>query len=324
LNEIIYRPRRLRQNENFRRLIRETSLSANDFIYPLFVMPGKNIKKEVSSMPGVYQMSIDNILEECKELSLLNIPGIILFGIPEKKDPLGSEAYSDEGIIQKATQEIKQHYPNLLVMTDLCFCEYTSHGHCGIFENNDVDNDKTLELVFKTAISQAKAGSDIIAPSLMMDNMVKTIRGALDETGFSNTPICAYSAKYSSAFYGPFRQAALSSPMQGDRKTYQMDPANSEEAMREIMLDLDEGADIVMIKPALSYLDIIRRAKEEFNVPIAAYSVSGEYSMIKASAKNNWINEKQAVLESHLSMKRAGANFIITYFAKDLVNYLNE
>ena len=287
-------------------------------------MPGKNIKKEVSSMPGVYQMSIDNILEECKELSLLNIPGIILFGIPEKKDPLGSEAYSDEGIIQKATQEIKQHYPNLLVMTDLCFCEYTSHGHCGIFENNDVDNDKTLELVFKTAISQAKAGSDIIAPSLMMDNMVKTIRGALDETGFSNTPICAYSAKYSSAFYGPFRQAALSSPMQGDRKTYQMDPANSEEAMREIMLDLDEGADIVMIKPALSYLDIIRRAKEEFNVPIAAYSVSGEYSMIKASAKNNWINEKQAVLESHLSMKRAGANFIITYFAKDLVNYLNE
>lgn len=324
MKDFFHRPRRLRKSKNMRRMFREHSLRVDNLIYPIFVVPGSGVKKEVKSMPGIFQVSIDKAIEECKEVKKLGIPAVILFGIPEKKDEEGSGAYVEEGIIQKALREIKNKVPDLILITDLCFCEYTTHGHCGIIENNDVNNDKTLGLIEKTAISQAKAGADIIAPSGMMDGAVHVIRDALDENSFDETPILSYSAKFSSAYYGPFRDAAESAPQFGDRKTYQMDPANISEAMREIAIDIEEGADIVMVKPALSYMDIIRKAADQFDIPIAAYSVSGEYSMIKAAAKNGWIDEKALVLETISSMKRAGANLILTYFAKDLAKYLSE
>lgn len=320
----ITRLRRLRKNERLRRITAETKVSVDDFIYPLFVCPGKGVKNEINAMPDVFQMSIDNIVEECKIVYELGIPGIILFGIPEKKDSLGSEGYSDKGIIQRAVNQIKKKVPELIIITDVCLCEYTEHGHCGVIVNNDVDNDQTLELLAKIAVSHAKAGTDIVAPSDMMDGRVKKIRTALDEGGFNQTPILSYSAKYASAFYGPFREAAESVPKFGDRKSYQMDPPNSDEAMREIALDIEEGADIVMIKPALAYLDIIRRAKEKFNIPIAAYNVSGEYSMIKAGARMGWIDENKIIIEVLTSIKRAGADIIITYFAKKAVELLTK
>jgi len=281
------------------------------------VVEGSGVKNEISSMPGQFQMSIDNIVRECEGLQQLGLNSILLFGIPVKKDEVGSGAYDENGIIQKALRAIKKEFPDILVITDVCLCEYTSHGHCGVIENSDVQNDATLDLLVKEALSHARAGADMIAPSDMMDGRVGAIRAALDKNGFADTPIMAYSAKYSSAFYGPFREAAESAPQFGDRKSYQMDPPNSDEAMLEIALDIQEGADIVMVKPALSYLDIIRRAKDEFNIPIAAYNVSGEYSMIKAAAANGWLDGERVMLEVLTSIKRAGADVIITYFAKE-------
>ena len=313
----VSRLRRLRKNSVLRNLLRETHLTKNDFIYPLFVVEGKNLKKEISSMPGQFQMSVDNILGECEELQNLGISSILLFGIPERKDEHGSGAYDESGVIQKALRAIKRSFPEMLVITDVCLCEYTSHGHCGVIENDYVQNDQTLELLAKEALSHAESGADIIAPSDMMDGRVAAIRRTLDENGFTETPIMAYSAKYSSGFYGPFREAAESAPQFGDRKSYQMDFGNSEEAMREIALDIQEGADIVMVKPALSYLDIIRRAKENFNLPVAAYNVSGEYSMIKAAAERGWIDGEKIMMEVLTSIKRSGADVIITYFAKE-------
>lgn len=318
----VTRLRRLRKNENLRRLMRETKVSVDDLIYPLFVCPGKGIKKEIGSMPGVYQMSVDTLLEECREVQKLDIPGIILFGIPEHKDATGSEGYADNGIIQQSVRAIKKEIPGLIVITDACLCEYTDHGHCGVIVNNDVDNDATLDLLAKMAVSHAAAGADIIAPSDMMDGRVKKIRKALDGNGFTGTPVMSYAAKYASAFYGPFREAAESAPQFGDRKSYQMDPPNSDEAMREIALDLDEGADIVMVKPALAYLDIIHRAKQQFNIPLAAYNVSGEYSMVKAASKMGYVDGEKIMMETLVSIKRAGADIIITYFAKDAAELL--
>jgi porphobilinogen synthase len=313
----ISRLRRLRKTSAIRDMFRETSLSKNDFIYPLFIVEGGNVKKEIGSMPGQFQMSIDNILRECEELGNLGIRSILLFGIPEAKDEVGSGAYHANGIIQKSLREIKKNFPEMLVVTDVCLCEYTSHGHCGVVENEYVQNDKTLELLATEALSHAENGADIIAPSDMMDGRVAAIRQKLDENGFAETPIMAYSAKFSSAFYGPFREAAESAPQFGDRKAYQMDFGNSDEAMREIALDIQEGADIVMVKPALAYLDLIRRAKDNFNVPVAAYNVSGEYSMIKAAAEKGWLDGEKVMLEVLTSIKRAGADVIITYFAKE-------
>jgi porphobilinogen synthase len=303
-------------------MFRETSLSKADLIYPLFIVEGENFKKEISSMPGQYQMSVDNILIECAELESLGIRSVLLFGIPLEKDEVGSGAYAEDGIIQRATREIKKNFPEMLVITDVCLCEYTSHGHCGVVEDGYVQNDATLELLAAEAVSHARAGADIIAPSDMMDGRVAAIRKALDEDGFAETPIMAYSAKFSSAFYGPFREAAESAPQFGDRKTYQMDFGNSDEAMREIALDIQEGADIVMVKPALSYLDLIRRTKDTFNMPIAAYNVSGEYSMVKAAAANGWLDGEKTMMEILTSIKRAGADVIITYFAKDAARIL--
>ena len=320
----IYRPRRLRANENLRRLVRETALSANDLIYPMFVVHGHNTATEISAMPGCYQYSVDTLIIAAKELAALGIPGIILFGIPEAKDPLGSEAYADDGIIQQAIKAVKDAVPDLLVMTDVCLCEYTDHGHCGLIEAGEVQNDPTLELLVKESLSHARAGADVIAPSDMMDGRVGVIREALDENGYENIPIMAYSAKYASAFYGPFREAAESTPQFGDRRSYQMDPANTEEALREVALDIQEGADILMVKPALSYLDVIHRVKTEFQVPVAAYNVSGEYAMIKAAAQNGWIDEERVALEVLNSIKRAGADMILTYFAKSVVEWLND
>jgi porphobilinogen synthase len=316
------RLRRLRRTTALRDMFRETVLSPLDFIYPLFIVEGQNIKKEISSMPSQYQMSIDNALRECEELIELGINSIILFGIPNEKDETGSGAYSDDGIIQKAVNAIKSRFPDLIVITDVCLCEYTSHGHCGVVENGNVHNDKTLELLVKEAVSHAQSGADIIAPSDMMDGRIGAIRKALDAGGFSDTPIMAYSAKYSSAFYGPFREAAESTPQFGDRKTYQMDFGNSDEALREIALDIQEGADIVMVKPALSYLDVIRRVRDNFNTPICAYNVSGEYSMVKAAAQNGWLDGEKVMMEILTSIKRAGADVIITYFAKDAAKLL--
>ena len=313
----VSRLRRLRRTPVLRDMFRETRLSKEDFIYPLFVVEGAKIKKEIGSMPDNFQMSIDNILCECEELETLGINSILLFGIPQTKDAVGSGAYDANGIIQKALREIKKRFSEMLVITDVCLCEYTAHGHCGVVENGFVQNDKTLELLAKEALSHAENGADIIAPSDMMDGRVAAIRQKLDENGFSETPIMAYSAKFSSAFYGPFREAAESAPQFGDRKSYQMDFGNSDEAMREIALDIQEGADVVMVKPALSYLDLIRRAKDNFNVPIAAYNVSGEYSMIKAAAEKGWIDGEKVMLEVLTSIKRAGADVIITYFAKE-------
>ncbi len=322
------RLRRLRQNNLLREMVKETEISIKDLIYPLFVVEGSNIRKEVPSMPGIYNLSIDGVIKECRELEELGIPAIILFGIPDKKDEIGSSAYDPNGIIQKAVREIKKEKINLIVITDVCFCEYTSHGHCGILREGkyglEVDNDKTLEILVKEALSHAEAGADIVAPSDMMDGRVLAIREALDENGFSSIPILAYSAKFASAFYGPFREAAQSAPSFGDRKGYQMDPANGNEALREVELDIEEGADIVMVKPALSYMDIIWRVKERFGVPVACYNVSGEYSMVKAASSLGYIDEKKIVMEILLSMKRAGADLILTYFAKDVAKYLKD
>ena len=320
----IYRPRRLRANENLRRLVRETALSVNDLIYPMFVVHGRDTATEISAMPGCYQYSVDRLVTAAKELAALGIPGTILFGIPALKDPLGTEAYADDGIIQLAVRAIKDAVPDLLVMTDVCLCEYTDHGHCGVIEDSEVQNDPTLELLIKESLSHARAGADVIAPSDMMDGRVGAIRDALDENGYENIPIMAYSAKYASAFYGPFREAAESAPQFGDRRSYQMDPANAEEALREVALDIQEGADILMVKPALSYLDVIHRVKTEFQVPVAAYNVSGEYAMVKAAAQNGWIDEERVALELLTSIKRAGADMILTYFAKSVVEWLND
>jgi porphobilinogen synthase len=320
----IYRPRRLRANENIRRMVRETKLSPDDFVYPLFVTHGKGVKKEISAMPGNFQQSIDNIVKDCEEVNHLGIPAVILFGIPEHKDETGSEAYSDEGIVQHAIKAIKHKIPDLIVITDVCLCEYTDHGHCGVIKNGVVQNDATLELLAREAVSHAKAGADMVAPSDMMDGRVGAIRDALDNEGYTDTPIMAYAAKYASSFYGPFREAAESVPQFGDRRSYQMDAPNSREALREVALDIDEGADIVMVKPALSYLDIIYQVKEQFNVPVAAYNVSGEFSMIKAAAKLGWLDGERAMMESLISIKRAGADIILTYFAKEAAALLNK
>jgi len=323
------RLRRLRMTEQFRRMVAQTSLSVDDFIYPLFVCPGENVKREVRSMPGVYQQSIDNIIRECEEVYKLGIPAVILFGIPERKDEVGSEAYDENGIIQRAVRALKKEIPELIVITDVCLCEYTSHGHCGIVKEvapgrYEIVNDETVELLAREALSHAEAGADMVAPSDMMDGRVSAIRKILDENGFQNIPIMSYSAKYASGFYGPFREAAESAPKFGDRKSHQMDPANSDEALREVALDLQEGADIVMVKPALAYLDVIYRVKQEFKVPVAAYQVSGEYSMIKAASLNGWIDEQRIMLETLTAIKRAGADLILTYFAKDAAKILNS
>ncbi len=318
----IDRGRRLRRNETIRRMVREAKLSLDDLIYPLFVVEGDGIKKEVSSMPNVYQMSIDYIVKECEELEKMGIPAVILFGIPNHKDELGSEAYNDDGIIQKAIKAIKQN-TKLYVITDVCMCEYTSHGHCGIIKDGDVDNDTTLKYLAMESLSHAKAGADMVAPSDMMDGRVAVIRDTLDDNGFTHIPIMSYAVKYASAFYGPFREAAESTPQFGDRRSYQMDPANRLEALREARYDLEEGADILMVKPALPYLDIIRDLREQFDLPIAAYNVSGEYSMIMAAAQNGWIDKDRVIMESLTSIKRAGADLILTYFAKDVARILN-
>ncbi|MBD2655377.1 porphobilinogen synthase [Synechocystis sp. FACHB-383] len=322
------RPRRLRQTDVLRRMVRENTLTVNDLIYPLFAVPGNAIAKEVVSMPGVYQLSVDKIVDEAKEVRDLGIPAIILFGIPEDKDTDATGAWHDCGIVQKATEAVKKAVPDLVVIVDTCLCEYTNHGHCGYLETGDLTgrvlNDPTLELLKKTAVSQANAGADIIAPSGMMDGFVQAIREALDDHDFQNIPILSYAAKYASAYYGPFRDAADSSPQFGDRRTYQMDPGNSREALKEVELDLLEGADMVMVKPALSYMDIIWRIKEMTNLPVAAYNVSGEYSMVKAAALNGWIDEQKVTLETLTSFKRAGADLILTYHAKDAARWLQD
>lgn len=317
-----YRPRRLRKNENFRRLIRETRLSVDDLIYPLFVVEGKGIKKPIDSMPGNYQMSVDNLVKEVREAKALGIPGVLLFGIPEKKNEVASGAFAENGVIQKAVKKVKDAVPDILVITDVCLCEYTSHGHCGMLKGGEVDNDTTVEVLAETAVSQARAGADMVAPSAMMDGQVGAIRDGLDEAGFEAVPIMAYSAKYASCFYGPFREAAESAPQFGDRKAYQMDPPNVVEAVREIGLDIEEGADIIMVKPALPYLDVIRTAREEFDLPIAAYNVSGEFAMIKAAARLGWLDGERAMMEALTAIKRAGADIILTYFAKDAAKLL--
>jgi porphobilinogen synthase len=318
------RHRRLRQSYNLREMVRETHLHKEDFIFPIFVVEKENVKHEVASMPGVYHLSLDLLLDEVKEVVELGIKSIILFGVPNEKDEVGSCAYDENGIVQQAIRVVKGVYPELVIVADTCLCQYTSHGHCGVVEDGYVQNDTSLALLAKTAVSQARAGADIIAPSNMMDGFVAAIRNGLDEAGFVDTPIMSYAVKYASAFYGPFRDAAHSTPQFGDRKTYQMDPANRLEALREAESDLSEGADFLIVKPALSYLDIIRDVKENFNAPIVAYNVSGEYSMIKAAAQNGWISEKEIVLEMLTSMKRAGVDLIITYFAKDAAAWLSE
>ena len=315
---------RLRKNEAFRILIRETHLSPGQLILPLFVLPGKNIREEVPSMPGVFRISIDQLAKEAKECLSLGINSVLLFGLPEKKDGMGSGAHAKNGIIQQAIKELKNRAPQLMVITDVCLCEYTDHGHCGCIINNEVDNDATLEILAKTALSHAQAGADMVAPSDMMDGRVAEIRGVLDENNFDTVPIMSYAVKYASSFYGPFRDAADCSPQFGDRRSYQMDPANSREALREATLDVDEGADILMVKPALAYLDIIAKLKEEFDLPIAAYHVSGEYAMIKAAAQNGWLDEERVMQETLLSLKRGGADIIITYFAREMAKLLNR
>ncbi|MDA8083730.1 MAG: porphobilinogen synthase [Nitrospiraceae bacterium] len=320
----LLRPRRLRNGETIRRMVRETSLSPDDFIYPLFVTYGRNVRKEIASMPGCFQESVDRIVKHAKEVYSLGIPSVILFGIPEEKDETGSGAYDPHGVVQKAIRALKEKVPGLYVITDVCMCEYTSHGHCGVIVNGDVKNDPTLELLAREAVSHAEAGADMVAPSDMMDGRVEAIRTALDDSGFHEVPIMSYAAKYASAFYGPFRDAAESTPQFGDRRSYQMDPANRREARKEVMLDLDEGADIVMVKPAMTYLDIISDVKERCDLPVAAYNVSGEYSMVKAAAKLGWIDEERVMMEVLTSIKRAGADLILTYFAKDAAKVLNR
>jgi porphobilinogen synthase len=318
------RTRRLRKSEGIRRLVQETKLSVDDFVYPLFIEEGVNIETEIVSMPGIKRYSLDKISKELEEVVELNIPAVLLFGIPSNKDEEGTETWNDNGIMQQAIRFIKKNYPTLYVITDVCFCEYTSHGHCGIIHNSDVDNDATLVNIAKQVVSHAKAGVDMVAPSGMMDGTIKMVREALDNTGFVNLPIMAYSVKYASAFYGPFRDAADSAPTFGDRRTYQMDPANRDEGLREANFDDQEGADILMVKPALSYLDIIRDLKNDFDRPIACYNVSGEYAMVKAAAEKGWIDGEKVMMESLLSMKRAGASIIITYFAKEAARVLKK
>ncbi len=317
-----YRPRRLRKNESFRALIRETHLAPTQLIYPLFVMPGKNKREEISSMPGVYRLTVDQLARESRECLKLGVNSVILFGLPEKKDPMGSGAHAKDGIIQRAIRELKNSVPELLVFTDVCLCEYTTHGHCGIILENQIDNDTTLEVLAKTAVSHATAGADMVAPSDMMDGRVGEIRAALDEENFETVPIMSYAVKYASSFYGPFRDAADCAPQEGDRRGYQMDPANSREALREATLDVEEGADILMVKPAVAYLDIISKLRDEFDLPVAAYHVSGEYAMIKAAGANGWIDEERVMAETLLSIRRAGAEIILTYFAKDMARLL--
>ncbi len=319
-----YRPRRLRQNDNFRRMIRETTLSVDNLIYPLFVVPGTKVKKPIASMPGIFQLSVDHIVRETQRVKALGIPAVLLFGIPERKDEIASGAMAADGIVQRAIRGIKEKVPDILVITDVCLCEYTNHGHCGMLERGEVANDATLEVLAETAVSHAKAGADMVAPSAMMDGQIGALREGLDEAGFETVPIMAYSAKYASCFYGPFRDAAESAPAFGDRRAYQMDPANSDEAIREISLDVAEGADIIMVKPALAYLDIIRRAKEEFDLPLAAYNVSGEFAMIKAAAQMGWLDGERAMLESLIAIRRAGADMIITYFAPEAAQILGK
>ncbi len=318
-----YRPRRLRQNEAFRRMIRETKLSPDDLILPLFAIPGKDKKEPIPSMPGQYQLSVDNLIQQAKEAYDLGIPAIMVFGVPETKDALGTGAYAADGIAQKAIRTVKNKLPDLLVISDVCLCQYTDHGHCGIVENKTIDNDATLDLLARIALSHAKAGADMVAPSDMMDGRIAEIRGLLDDEGYSHLPVMSYAVKYCSAFYGPFRQAADSAPQFGDRKTYQMDPANALEALREASMDIEEGADIIMVKPALPCLDIITRIREEFDYPVAAYNVSGEYAMIQAADQMGWIDGKQVMMETLLSIKRAGADTILTYFAKDAARELS-
>jgi len=320
----IYRPRRLRESPLLRSMVRETALRADDFVYPLFAVHGRGVREPIGSMPGQCRLSIDELLKECKDAASMGIPAVLLFGLPRDKDPRGTEAYAEDGIIQQAVRAVKDTIPDLLVITDVCLCEYTSHGHCGVVEDGRVKNDPSLELIARTAISHAEAGADMVAPSDMMDGRVAAIREGLDEGGFPETPIMAYSAKYASAFYGPFREAADSTPQFGDRRSYQMDPANALEAMREVALDVDEGADIVMVKPALPYLDIIARVKGEFALPVAAYSVSGEYAMLKAAAQLGWLDEERAMLEALTGIRRAGADIVITCFAKDAARLLEQ
>ena len=319
-----YRLRRLRKNELFRKMMRETHLRPEDLILPLFVRPGRRVKQPISSMPGHFQFSVDLLVKEVQEAASLGIAGVILFGIPEKKDEVGSEAYADDGIIQKALRAIKQKVEGILLLTDVCLCEYTSHGHCGVVKDGTIRNDETLDLLSRQALSHARAGADIIAPSDMMDGRVGVIRKILDDHQFEDTPILAYSAKFASSFYGPFRVAAESKPQFGDRKSYQMDPANGDEAMREVRLDLEEGADMVMVKPALPYLDIIRRVKETFNIPVAAYQVSGEFAMVKAASQLGWIDGEEVMMESLIAIKRAGADLILTYFSKEVARKLES
>lgn len=319
-----YRPRRMRQNETLRAMIRETRLSPQQMIYPLFIMPGKGKREEVSSMPGVYRLSVDQLKKEAASCMEIGVNSVILFGLPEKKDAMGSGAYAGDGIVQRAIRELKNSSPELNVITDVCLCEYTDHGHCGCLIGHEVDNDSTLELLAKTALSHAQAGADMVAPSDMMDGRVSEIRSTLDEHNFHMMPIMSYAVKYASAFYGPFRDAADCAPQFGDRRSYQMDPANSREAMREATLDVEEGADILMVKPAVAYLDVISHLHEEFDLPVAAYHVSGEYAMIKAAAEKGWIDGDRVMAETLLSIRRAGADIIITYFAKDMAKLLQQ
>ncbi|WP_221566298.1 porphobilinogen synthase [Alkalihalobacillus sp. TS-13] len=324
MNNVFQRHRRLRRNGSMRSLVRETFLRKEDLSYPLFIVEGEDVKEEVSSMPGVFHYSLDRLQEELDEITGLGLQSVIVFGVPQHKDERGTSAYEENGIVQRSITFIKENYPSLTVIADTCLCQYTDHGHCGVIHDGDVLNDQSLELLAQTAISQAKAGADIIAPSNMMDGFVAAIRAGLDEAGFEDIPIMSYAVKYASAFYGPFRDAAHSSPQFGDRKTYQMDPSNRLEAIREAQSDYEEGADFLMVKPALAYLDILREIKDRFPLPLVAYNVSGEYSMIKAASQNGWIDEKEVVLEKLTGMKRAGADLIITYFAKDASRYIDE
>ena len=321
---LLHRPRRLRRLNNLRRLVRETRLSTDDLVYPLFVVHGQGIREEIGSMPGSYHWSLDLLPAEVEEVASLGIPGVILFGIPAVKDAIGSENFDEHGIVQEAIRTIKKAVPELVVITDVCMCQYTDHGHCGIVEDGRVLNDETLEILARVAVSHAAAGADVVAPSAMMDGQVAAIRAALDAAGFTQVAILSYAAKYASAFYGPFREAAESTPQFGDRQGYQMDPANAREALREVALDIEEGTDMVMVKPALAYLDIIRQVREAFDYPLAAFSVSGEYAMVKAAAQRGWIDEKRVTLELLTAIKRAGADVILTYFAKDAARWLRE
>ena len=320
----LHRPRRLRRTEKLRNLVREREINTAGLIYPMFVCPGTKIRHEVRSMPGIYQQSADAIVEECREVESLGISGVILFGLPETKDPRGMISLASDGVVQRAIEGIKKANLNLLVITDVCLCEYTDHGHCGVVEDGEILNDETLGILSEQALSHARAGADIVAPSDMMDGRIGAIRSKLDEHNFENMPIMAYSAKYCSGFYGPFREAAHSAPLVGDRRSYQMDPANAQEGLREVEFDLEEGADVVMVKPALAYLDIIRLVRDQFDVPVAAYNVSGEYSMVKAAAQNGWLDEKRVVLEILLGIQRAGAEIILTYHAKEAVRWLKD